>query len=627
MSIIVNDNIQVNSGKALDNKYLKNGVTPYVDVADVNATIPLSYRSLYLTVMIGTEQYWYYGGVDDINLVPKPSGGALLPVVRYVYLVNDASDATRMGGASSNVYTTFQTAYDAANTLQIALGGLNRVVIMVGNTVAGTVGSVALTANWNSFVEIVGIGKERSLLGNITITGVFTCTTKIINAKVGNITAEGGIGLTLNNSDTGNLVTSSATGNAGAIGILNSNASSVAQITMSSSLGNVGALTFSSCQDIIITGNVSMTQTSTTTSFSVGDITMTSCNGIIFSGTVTVTMAYQLSTGTIGGLNINSSNQNISFTGNVRITGYANNTNLSSDVVITQIYCVNCTFSGLYVNNITSGFSNWEGGTVTTVNFHKCFFRTRVRISYNNTTDIITGATFRMTDCQMIGSDNGVGLDFHVYTGNISFDSFVMQGIESNFNGASGYEGIAVANSLIAVPPTVPFTIDGVSAVLSNINGYSLALDLYNPTTANTTYDAIISGCNLVNVSLNLTEGDINFKIVDSSTSNNYYLLAVVTIPTKRTELIGCNFNSDAINIGMNGGIPINLKNSYIGFYTDVVSSPTLDVIAYNSFVESFAQTLSTTTWTGTFNTSTLRRLTTDSVVGVTFNNSYDETY
>jgi len=77
MSIILNDNIRNDSPKILDNRYSKNGVTPYIDVADANATIPLTYRALGLTVLIGSDEYWYQNGVTDIDLVIKSGGGSI----------------------------------------------------------------------------------------------------------------------------------------------------------------------------------------------------------------------------------------------------------------------------------------------------------------------------------------------------------------------------------------------------------------------------------------------------------------------------------------------------------------------------------------------------------------------
>lgn len=71
MSIIVNDSLQSNSPKSLDNKYLKNGVAPYATIADVNTTIVSQYRSPGQTVLIGGQEYWYLGGIADGNLILK----------------------------------------------------------------------------------------------------------------------------------------------------------------------------------------------------------------------------------------------------------------------------------------------------------------------------------------------------------------------------------------------------------------------------------------------------------------------------------------------------------------------------------------------------------------------------
>src|SRR6478609_8770840 len=71
MAITLNDNLQGNSPKSLDNKYLKFGTTQYVDVAEVNSTIFPAYRHRGLTVKIEGEEYWYKDGVADIDLVLK----------------------------------------------------------------------------------------------------------------------------------------------------------------------------------------------------------------------------------------------------------------------------------------------------------------------------------------------------------------------------------------------------------------------------------------------------------------------------------------------------------------------------------------------------------------------------
>jgi len=78
MSTKLNDNIQSNSPKSLDNKYMVDGVTPYTDVAHVNSVIPLSYRSIGLKVNIANVDYWYKDGVQDIDLIPFVSGSLVI---------------------------------------------------------------------------------------------------------------------------------------------------------------------------------------------------------------------------------------------------------------------------------------------------------------------------------------------------------------------------------------------------------------------------------------------------------------------------------------------------------------------------------------------------------------------
>lgn len=147
---------------------------------------------------------------------------------RIVYLVQDAADATALGSSGNNVYTTFQAAYTAANTIQQALGGTNKVAIMVGNTTAASVGDLTLTAAWNGLVSIIGISPQVSELGNIIATNASgngynvgtiigsTNQLRTVNVKIGNITTSptgatgggGSIVIVAFNCAFGNLVTS-----------------------------------------------------------------------------------------------------------------------------------------------------------------------------------------------------------------------------------------------------------------------------------------------------------------------------------------------------------------------------------------------------------------------------------
>lgn len=214
--------------------------------------------------------------------------GSSLPIVHYVYLVQDASDALRMGGTASNVYTTFQTAYDAANALQLVLGGTNTVVILVGNTTAATVGNLTLTANYNRFVLIKGINLQSSILGNIIATnalgsgyhvGVNSGTSvAITDVTIGTISTNatgptgtsGNVSIRLNATQLGNINTSitntlNTTGNGGSVtvSVNSSNFVVFGNITTSSkgptsSAGSVGisATSFSFGQIITSTGNL-----------------------------------------------------------------------------------------------------------------------------------------------------------------------------------------------------------------------------------------------------------------------------------------------------------------------------------------------------------------------------------
>jgi len=115
---------------------------------------------------------------------PAQDGG--LPIIRYVYLVQNAADQTRMGGTTAHVYLTAQTAYDAAVVIQAAVGGI--VEIVVGNITAALAGDITLTANWNSNVHISGLSPYESNIRNIQTDG-FNIDTRLTNVKVGIIVA------------------------------------------------------------------------------------------------------------------------------------------------------------------------------------------------------------------------------------------------------------------------------------------------------------------------------------------------------------------------------------------------------------------------------------------------------
>ena len=401
---------------------------PYVDVATAVAAIPLALRFDGLTVQItGLGNYWWLAAdLSNAGLVPK--GSFAPPIVRYVYLVQDASDAARMGGSSNNVYTTTQTAYDAANALQVLSTG--KVIIKVGNTTSATVGNLVLTANHNTSVEWVGITANDSVIG--TITGNFTTNARFSNMTVGSITTSTpNITLTLNNvtfgaittTDGGNVslilrdsttgvITTTTTGAtaSGGVSLSSCSASTVNTITQNATAANVGLFSVTTCSDITI-GSITRNQLSTTTSFSIGTFTLTNCDNIRFSN-ITSTMAYDLSTGTIGGLNIGNTNRNIS-AASVSILGH-NVDNVTSDVVVTQITVFNTTFSGSFQINtsgLTTTFADTiNGGRIAQILLDNCIFNQQASFGYFVTTPIVSG-TVSINNCEF-HSTTAYGLRF-----------------------------------------------------------------------------------------------------------------------------------------------------------------------------------------------------------------------
>lgn len=80
MSVTLNDSIQNNSPKSLDNKYLNLGLSIYPDTTTVNSVILSAYRSRGLTVNIGGAEYWYRDGIADVNLIPKNITSVVSPL-------------------------------------------------------------------------------------------------------------------------------------------------------------------------------------------------------------------------------------------------------------------------------------------------------------------------------------------------------------------------------------------------------------------------------------------------------------------------------------------------------------------------------------------------------------------
>lgn len=74
MAINLGDNLKINVGKPIDDKYL-NGLNTYASVGEVESIIPLSQRYIGLTVNVNFVEYWFKNGIDDSDLILKTTSG------------------------------------------------------------------------------------------------------------------------------------------------------------------------------------------------------------------------------------------------------------------------------------------------------------------------------------------------------------------------------------------------------------------------------------------------------------------------------------------------------------------------------------------------------------------------
>lgn len=579
------------------------------------------------------NSYFRVAPAATVTLVNNPFTP---PTTRYVYLVQDASDLVKMGDRHENVYSTAQAAYDAANTIQVALGGANKVIIRVGNTTAATVGNIVLTANYNTNVEWTGLSANDSVIG--TFTGNFTVNARFNNMTVGTMTtttaaititgfniivgvittAGGGLTLTCRNSTTGNIVMTTtgavATGNLTFTSCQNLTTGS---ITCNADGGNIGTVTFTSCANVT-TGAVTRNNTSVVASFNIGAVSMTNCESIRI-GTFSSGLAYDSGTGTIGGFNIGTTNQDISFTGTVSMTGYTAADPV--DVSITLLTLNNCTFQNFVLINAQVAAYSIRGGTIASVTIDNCRFYSAVRLGFNPATP--TTSALLINNTEVINNTGGGTHGIMIDVVDVTFSGFEL----NNLKCSDDSTGIALTNT----NSTTRFTPDEVSAIISNCTSGTFSFDLNNAEAANTVYDAILlnNGFNGSFFSLNVVGGDVNF-LLDKTNADNAYIIDATGTNTKRTIIETCNLSIHSLAV-VSGqgptltGALLTLKNSFVMYYTDAANA--LDLIAYASFFESVADAATVTTFTGTLNTSVMRILVTDDTTGVTNNNSQIQTY
>lgn len=576
--------------------------------------------------------------------------GVRKPIVRYVYLVQDLSDAARMGGTSDNTYTTYQAAYNAADALQLLIPG-SLVVILVGATTSAAVGNCS-TPNWNSNVSLVGINSLVSRIGTTTITTVSAISMRVKDIGIGGVTSEGGITINMDSSQIllGTLNASSATGNGGNITVSgsNSNCSNVntqstagnsgniifslcsnmviGSIFQTSSVGNVGSLAFSNVYNSTV-GAITRTATSAVNNTTIGDFSIGNCENIIFQNTISISITNPLSTGAIN-IFIGRSNQSIMFSGQVNILGCT--TGARSDVVI-DLQFINCVFNNQVNVNNSGTFITERGGWIKRLEILDCKFYHRARFVNwpinPQTVDPVFGGDLlvNIKDCSFAKGINNAGFVFQ--NNDASYALFEIKNCESDdFN-----VGIAIQVN-VTTPPVITFMLDGGFIDLQNIKSNMFIMTM-DPVVNSAPENCVLNNCNGYAGSFETWE-DFNYAFNFCNFENTGYGYGFGSIPLtkpfyiRNSRMASNGYLGFTINSGGIGVLDFVIKNSYFGFYTDILNPLTVSTSAvYNSMIESVADVGSTSSFTGTLFTSTIRRLVTEIVAGLTFNNSYDDAY
>lgn len=150
MSLAINDALQNNSPKPVDNKYgvfTSGNFRAYLNTTEANTTILSSYRSVGLTVLInnGTDnvEYWYQDGTADGNLVPKTpvlSGTSPVSVTAGVVSIQQAN-TSQPGYVSSGDWNTFNNKVSSVVSVgggTALYGGTSSGVVSINSLSAGT---------------------------------------------------------------------------------------------------------------------------------------------------------------------------------------------------------------------------------------------------------------------------------------------------------------------------------------------------------------------------------------------------------------------------------------------------------------------------------------------------------
>ena len=183
MAIILNDNLQINTGKPVDLKYLTSTNIPYSAVTAVNNAISVSYRYSGLTVNILGEEYWYKNGITDGDLIPKSLGGGGTAsgerIQKHIIQANSFTLGEVVGWSGGTyVPAIADGTFDGEVFGIVSESGTTGFTIVFGGYVTGLT-SLGLSANTTYFLSDIVAGElsatKPTLLGHI-IKPILTTT-------------------------------------------------------------------------------------------------------------------------------------------------------------------------------------------------------------------------------------------------------------------------------------------------------------------------------------------------------------------------------------------------------------------------------------------------------------------
>lgn len=339
--------------------------------------------------------------VSDSNGVASWTSSILpSPIVRDIYLVGDVSDATSMGGSSKNTYTTFQSAYNAANTLQISLGANSVVNINVGTTIntrsnfnsmINLVGDLTLTSDFNIRIALKGKSALTSILGNITLS---SATGSAFNIGSGNLY------LKMSSLTVGDINTSATgvTGNSGRVTISPESVSIgniITSVTNASNTSGLGGLV-----SILTPGTV------TTSSFICSSINTSVIGATAAAGAVNITC----DTFRVPGA-ITTSNNNIGggISLSPALSGYVGSLIFLTDGTSgTAFTSTRTTFNGINLKSRSASFIDCILGGLTTITSQT--IQSSIRISNSRISHLVFNGVVGTPNPQGVTVENCLSL-------------------------------------------------------------------------------------------------------------------------------------------------------------------------------------------------------------------------